>query len=700
MKNNVLLVAFLLITGSSYSQNGLERIVVETYYVSNAADSTGSFDNGGGNLPSGSVTYRLYADMLPGYKFQAAYGVPGHTLILSTTTSFFNNEDRGSYQPNWTKPQAANNSVMLDSYLSVGGVTTVTGGNLGLLKSDDNGVATIVNNDGMLANNDALAGIPLTVQDGFITGTVTAPTFVGISSGVPNELDVLDALSQVGNLFTTSNGSWAALTGAMGPNADTNRVLFAQITTDGVFHYELNIQIGTPTGGVENYVAMNPVGAEIQIPSLIGTVPATTPVADFNASSVQFCATGSTTFTDASTNSPSSWQWTFPGGIPSASTAQNPVVTYMVKGTYDVTLTATNGSGNGSTTKTGYIVVDSLPLAQVNPSGNSTICKGANLLLNAITNVPSATYQWQKNNIDIPGAVASTYLASQQAAYRVRVTNTNNSCSKRSVPMAVILQQPTAPISQTGNTTFCSGGSVQLQTSGGGSNTFQWLRNNTAISGAVSPIYSASSYGSYKVRVTDPLGCTNTSGSIYVTVYQNPNVTVSANGPLTFCAGQSVTLSVVQQPNTTYQWTNNLVPIGGATSNSYVANAAGKYRITASDNHTCTNTSSPKTVIVNCRIGQNDNSEESFGSIMNSIELYPNPANSEAYLTFNMNDDGMADISIYDLSGKRICTVIQSSLNAGAYELPLNTNQLAGGIYLVKISAGNQNEQLKLVVNH
>ena len=48
-----------------------------------------------------------------------------------------------------------------------------------------------------------------------------------------------------------------------------NRILIAQITTDGVFSFELNLQIGTPDGGTENYVARKPVGNEIQFAGLI-----------------------------------------------------------------------------------------------------------------------------------------------------------------------------------------------------------------------------------------------------------------------------------------------------------------------------------------------------------------------------------------------------------------------------------------------
>ncbi len=68
--------------------------------------------------------------------------------------------------------------------------------------------------------------------------------------------------------FKTSNGSWACLGGAEGPTA-SNRVLIAQMTTDGIFSFELNIQIGTPGGGVEQYVAKNPIGDQKLFKDLI-----------------------------------------------------------------------------------------------------------------------------------------------------------------------------------------------------------------------------------------------------------------------------------------------------------------------------------------------------------------------------------------------------------------------------------------------
>lgn len=258
MKNLLLGLSLLCLTGLANAQNGLEQIIVEKYYVSDAADAAGSI----GILPVGSVTYRIYADMLPGYKFQAAYGIPNHELRLETTTTFFNNEDRGGTTASYSKSQAGDNSVMLDSWFSVGKACT---NNYGILKSEDDGVSTVVNNDGMLQNNDPSAGIPLTDEDGLIAGTPEAVTFVGFLN---TDLDPFDATSQAGSLLSTFNASWAALNGAVGPDTIENKVLIAQITTDGTFCFKLNIQIGTPSLGVENYVESNPTGAEITIPSL------------------------------------------------------------------------------------------------------------------------------------------------------------------------------------------------------------------------------------------------------------------------------------------------------------------------------------------------------------------------------------------------------------------------------------------------
>jgi len=85
--------------------------------------------------------------------------------------------------------------------------------------------------------------------------------------------------------------------------------------------------------------------------------PPAPPVANFTSDTQTVGAGGSVHFTDLSTNGPTSWSWTFEGGTPSTSTAQNPTVTYNTAGTWNVSLTATNSAGSDSETKTDYITV-------------------------------------------------------------------------------------------------------------------------------------------------------------------------------------------------------------------------------------------------------------------------------------------------------------------------------------------------------
>jgi PKD repeat protein len=53
-----------------------------------------------------------------------------------------------------------------------------------------------------------------------------------------------------------------------------------------------------------------------------------------------------------------SWEWEFEGGSPATSSFQNPQVMYSTAGTYDVTLTVSDGVDTHSVTMDDYITVD------------------------------------------------------------------------------------------------------------------------------------------------------------------------------------------------------------------------------------------------------------------------------------------------------------------------------------------------------
>lgn len=257
----------LLVTGSimgliSTFAQGLEDLVVEKYYVANSVDAA---DTDGGSLANGSVTYRLFVDMAPGYKIQAVYGDQNHPFILETTTLFFNNTDRGEgLGEKIRSTRIDDNTTAIDSYLSMGASSD---GHIAVLKTDDTD-GSILGTAGLLTNNDPYAGIALTSADGFISGVPGATTVVGITT----DAWFGQVAGNTGPVLTTSNGSWASLTGVQGPD-EQNRVMIGQFTTDGDFYYEINVQLLSPNGLAENYVARDrkPEFLEKEFPALINT---------------------------------------------------------------------------------------------------------------------------------------------------------------------------------------------------------------------------------------------------------------------------------------------------------------------------------------------------------------------------------------------------------------------------------------------
>ncbi len=77
------------------------------------------------------------------------------------------------------------------------------------------------------------------------------------------------------------------------------------------------------------------------------------------------------------------------------------------------------------------------------------------------------------------------------------------------------------------------------------------------------------------------------------------NTTIAASGPLTFCQGGSVILSV--QPAFSYQWKKNGVNIAGATSPNYTATKTGNYTVLVTVAGGCNALSAPTIVTVNTK---------------------------------------------------------------------------------------------------
>lgn len=108
-------------------------------------------------------------------------------------------------------------------------------------------------------------------------------------------------------------------------------------------------------------------------------------------------------FSDLSCGNPVTWQWSFEGGNPATSTDPDPVVTWADAGTYDVSLTISDGTNNQTLLKTDYITVAQNILIA---NGTITTCTG-NFY---DSGGPSANYSNSENKVMVinpatPGAM-------------------------------------------------------------------------------------------------------------------------------------------------------------------------------------------------------------------------------------------------------------------------------------------------------
>jgi hypothetical protein len=261
MKHFLIILFTLLVTGSLQAQ--LEKVNVETYYISDAHDAT---DTIGGHLPEGSTTYRIYIDLKPGYKLNKLFGDAQHNLKFSSDSVFFNNKENGkTFGQDFLKTDLALNTTALDSYLTLGQTTAKKAGkvNYGVPKSQDTDGSFVGgednNEDSLLINADPLAGIPLTTKDGNFAMAATLPSYlhqgiVDVNSGADSTIFGSVKLQKEFN----SHGElvyFIASTGVAGVIPDSNQILIAQLTTKGKLTFELNLQVTAPNGTTYMYVA-------------------------------------------------------------------------------------------------------------------------------------------------------------------------------------------------------------------------------------------------------------------------------------------------------------------------------------------------------------------------------------------------------------------------------------------------------------
>lgn len=77
---------------------------------------------------------------------------------------------------------------------------------------------------------------------------------------------------------------------------------------------------------------------------------------------------------------------------------------------------------------------------------------------------------------------------------------------------------------------------------------------------------------------------------------------------------------------------------------------------------------------------------------------YPNPAKALTNIPFNLAEKSLAKLTVTNVTGKIIQTLVNETLNAGSYNIPFSLNKLTPGVYFYELKAGGYHKTLRMLV--
>ena len=348
---------------------------------------------------------------------------------------------------------------------------------------------------------------------------------------------------------------------------------------------------------------------------------------DFISKNAQTCEGGQVSFTDISYNAPVSWLWSFPGGTPSSSTLQNPVVTYSNKGNYAVTLTVSDGKNSKTETKSNFVSVLSdlrvLPFVET---------------FTSYTSLSNASF-WNNSNL---GNNQSFQLFTG-AGY------SDNNCLK----LANFVENSVSTDELTSNAIDLS----KVTSQGLITLTFRYAyrKKNSANSEVLRVSMSGDCGSNWNIRKT--LSGANLSSLVSTTDWTPTSIS-------------DWTTVHVTNINSSYWNANTRIRFSfdGSGGNNFYLDDINLYP------------SSPTNSLF-LGLDEVKNSEE--------IKVFPNPTDKELSLEFQLNSSQNIDYEVFDILGKKIIyNSIQAA--AGNNLLIIPTKDLLEGSYFIKLHFGSE----------
>ncbi len=236
-----------------------------------------------------------------------------------------------------------------------------------------------------------------------------------------------------------------------------------------------------------------------------------------------------------------------------------------------------------SKSDTTLVQIAPTPEVIITSSDPFIFCNGYTTVLHATEDV-QYTYQWNKDGTDLPGAVNSTYTASETGNYSVHIVYLGV-CDADAEPVGLIAATP--PVADFNMPArSCTGQPVHFQNTStvypGIPVYYNWDNGDGGTTDEENPSYTYMNPGTYTVQLTvsyDDPRCANTASKSIDITTSSP-VQISIVGETDVCEGNEMQLGV-EDNFESYLWNT------GATTNTIIITASGAYWIEVEDASGC-----------------------------------------------------------------------------------------------------------------
>lgn len=387
------------------------------------------------------------------------------------------------------------------------------------------------------------------------------------------------------------------------------------------------------------------------------------PEADFYTLKNMACQNGPGTvqfFDYSHRGTPTSWAWSFPGGTPSTSTQQNPIVTFNTPYSQSATLTVTNAQGSSTITKDNMVWVQP-PWVDYHGLFYEDFEDPSRFNTNwRVDNRSNNNSMWHNTNV---GTFPSGNHGLKINAYSPMVLSTNTT------PIIIL----------------------------------DWgigrYDKDVFITPAFDLDYVATGTGKLEfkltgaTRATDPSDITDSLQVLYSINCGNTWAAFPGSGTgagryskANLCNAGS--WQAEYTPTTTTQWVQKSINLPAA---ALAPNVRFKFEYYSGD---FSNDIFIDDFNISGTVGIEDNSPGAQADLM----VFPNPASSEVSVTYRLPASKNIKLEIYDAVGNLVYDLVNKKQAAGGYTVTFNTATIANGIYYVKLMGDNVNLKTEKIV--